>query len=90
MSEHAPVCYEKLLDSFREWALSNMETCPEVRSLVLVTDWEVGQNDFPAGMICGREKSPAAQRGVIVQIGKMLINVADKLPATTNTPTTPV
>jgi chromosome segregation ATPase len=45
--------------------------------LILVVDWQIGQNDFPAGLLVTREKDvqPEALLEVSNQLGKMNVRV---------------
>lgn len=67
--------FEEVLDTFRIVAEKLCADVPELRSVVIVTDWEVGQRDFPFGAIFGAGSKTidiAACLGRLTQTQKML------------------
>jgi len=42
-----------------------------------VVDWAIGQNDFPAGMVCSREKD--AQPGDLLQVTGQLSKMINRI-----------
>lgn len=66
------ICYKELLTSYKEWAENQLKSTPEARSLMLVVDWEVGDNDFPPGTIVGRSENLVAYKSCISQVLKMV------------------
>ncbi len=49
--QRTKVCYESLLDKFKEASKTWLEETPEARGLMLVVDWAVGRTDFPPGTL---------------------------------------
>ena len=50
------------------------KTVPELRSVAIVLDWEIGQNDFPFGVMVGRNgsvTSPVELHNIMLQTAKM-------------------
>lgn len=80
MSDQSPtkppkLTFEKVFDRLRLAADEAMADCPELRSVAVVTDWEVGALEFPFGIMVGRDgpvRHPAALQGVTGQTIKML------------------
>jgi hypothetical protein len=68
---------EQVFDRFTEFANKLFDDVAEPRSLVLVVDWQIGQNDFPAGLLITREKQimPNDLLDVSKQLAKMNIRV---------------
>lgn len=67
--------FEKVFDRLRLAVDEAMADCPELRSVAVVTDWEIGATEFPFGIMLGRTgpvRSPAALQGVTGQTVKML------------------
>lgn len=51
-----------------------LKTVPELRSVAVVLDWEIGQNDFPFGVMVGRSgavSSPVELHNIMLQTAKM-------------------
>lgn len=66
------LCFEPVFNGFHDWAKQQIDSVPEIRSLVLVVDWRVGQNDFPASMNVRTEKSAQSECATIQQLVKTL------------------
>lgn len=69
------MAFERVFDRLRAAADEAMADCPELRSVAVVTDWEVGATEFPFGIMIGRGgpvRHPAALQGVTGQTVKML------------------
>jgi hypothetical protein len=85
-----------LLEAFREWARIKLADYPEARSLALVVDWEVGEHDFPPGVVIHRlGPSPSALLGTVCQMAKsaaLLMNevAARAAAAAASIPPTPI
>ncbi len=45
------VSYQELFDKFKIQADQWLTDTPEARTMMLVVDWEVGKNDFPAAHV---------------------------------------
>lgn len=62
-----------VFEAFQKAAESLFAQVREPRSLTLVVDWEIGQNDYPAGMIVTRDKNvqPDDLLRVVGQLHKM-------------------
>lgn len=75
------VCYEPVMREFQDYAKRMLEEVPELRGLMLVADWEVGQTDFPAGVILGRTPSPASFLGMSDQSLTMLRTLQNNFAA---------
>ncbi len=68
---------EKVMDRLGTFAKNTVDDFGEVRSVILVIDWAVGQNDFPAGMVYSREKQMTLAD--ILQINGQLNKMAQRL-----------
>lgn len=69
--------FEKVFDRLRAAVDESLADCPELRSVAVVTDWEVAAGEFPFGIMLGRAgpvRSPAALQGVTAQTVKMLFH----------------
>lgn len=79
MGDETPVqklkCYEKLTQMMQEAAEKAFIEVPEVRGMSIIFDWEVGQSEFPFGVLCGRDKEVtnlANEVSRLSQVHKML------------------
>ena len=48
---------ESIMTEFKQFATAVFEKYGEPRNLCLVVDWEIGKNDFPAGVMVPRNKN---------------------------------
>lgn len=64
--------FEVLMSSFTESAKQWLKDVPEARGLMLVVDWEVGQNDFPPCTIVCRDPSERSSLESMKQAVKLM------------------
>ncbi len=68
---------EQVFDRFKEFAKALFDEVAEPRSVALVVDWQIGRNDFPAGMLISREAQvlPGDMLHMSEQLSKMSVRV---------------
>lgn len=47
-------CVEEVLTRFKDFTSELLKDVPELRSLSLVIDWDLGSSEFPHGLMLGR------------------------------------
>lgn len=70
----------EVTDELSEKILSLLEKIPELRSCAVVLDWNVAQNDFPYGLMIGRQGSvrlPGELHSLMIQTAKLSKHQAD-------------
>lgn len=70
---------EQMFDRFREFARKLFEEFAEPRSLAMVVNWEIGQTDFPAGIVVTQTKDPDPHVLIEMseQLGKMQVRALE-------------
>lgn len=64
----------------RDTILHLIETIPEVKSIAVIFDWNVGQSDFPYGMMIGAHGSvrlPGELHSMMLQTAKLVRHQSD-------------
>lgn len=67
-------------DKMRDTILSLIETIPEVKSIAVIFDWNVGQSEFPYGMMIGAHGSvrlPGELHSMMLQTAKLVRHQSD-------------
>ena len=80
MSQEVKLRHVQVTDSITEVILSLLDSIPELRSVGVVLDWNVGQSDFPFGMMIGRHGSvrlPGELHGLMLQTAKLSRHQSD-------------
>lgn len=64
-------------EKFRQFADDLFASCAEPRNLMLVVDWQVGQKDFPAGIMMTRDRQTEIHDllNILGQLDKMIVRV---------------
>jgi hypothetical protein len=70
------ICYEELFDKFQTAAKDWLKETPEAKGLILVVDWKVGKNDFPASIAVS--EPPTTERNTLDML-KQAIRLVDHL-----------
>ena len=74
MSQELKFRHVEVTDALRDTILSLLDRIPELRSVGVALDWNVGQSDFPFGMMIGRHGSvrmPGELHGLMLQTAKL-------------------
>lgn len=64
----------------RDTILELIETIPEVKSIAVIFDWNVGQSEFPYGMMIGAHGSvrlPGELHSMMLQTAKLVRHQSD-------------
>jgi len=67
-------------DKMRDTILNLIETIPEVKSIAVIFDWNVGQSEFPYGMMIGAHGSvrlPGELHSMMLQTAKLVRHQSD-------------
>lgn len=67
-----PKCFETAFELLREGAARALAEVPELRSVVVVADWEVGENDFPAAIAVSRDGDRVSAEVVAGRLRQLL------------------
>lgn len=80
----AQLVIDQIGERFNDFAAKLLDEFGEPRSFVLVVDWELGQNDFPAGFMLTRDKelSTPTLLEITSQVAKMANEVLSIFNAT--------
>lgn len=68
---------EQVFERFREFATALFDNVAEPRSVVLVVDWQIGQTDFPPGLLVTREEQVDAS--ALIDIAGQLCKMNTRL-----------
>ena len=78
------MCYEAVFQGMKAAAEEALENTPELRSMVVICDWQVGKNDFPPAAMYfrpGAAMSMEMMTDCMGQTQKALMQQAESLRA---------